>query len=249
MRNTKSAFTLVELIVVITILAILGTIAFISLQGYSADARNSKRTSDLNNIKEKFVVSVAEGRIKTMDLVDGVTSTIPSVELAGVLSGVAASDYSAGDVNYQLLGIKESDFDDDGKAYVAGATKLAGGAYELAATMESDAGKIAKVTGTYAPRTSASTDWGFDTAGLVFTISDSADLNLLKVNDTVEDSAGNTAKVIEISKDYKTITVDGAGLLNTSVTLALAEDEEDSLIGSEGDLNTPVVNDGAALPY
>jgi len=48
---TKRAFTLVELIVVITILAILWTIAFISLQWYSRDARDSKRTADLWNIK------------------------------------------------------------------------------------------------------------------------------------------------------------------------------------------------------
>jgi len=47
----KSAFTLVELIVVITILAILWTIAFISLQWYSRDARDATRTSDLWNIK------------------------------------------------------------------------------------------------------------------------------------------------------------------------------------------------------
>jgi len=45
------AFTLVELIVVITILAILWTIAFISLQWYSRDARDSTRTADLWNIK------------------------------------------------------------------------------------------------------------------------------------------------------------------------------------------------------
>ncbi len=44
-------FTLVELIVVITILAILGTIAFISLQWYSKDARDSKRISDIANIE------------------------------------------------------------------------------------------------------------------------------------------------------------------------------------------------------
>ena len=50
MQN-KKAFTLVELIVVITILAILWTIAFISLQWYSAQARDSKRVSDINNIK------------------------------------------------------------------------------------------------------------------------------------------------------------------------------------------------------
>ena len=47
----KKAFTLVELIVVITILAILGTIAFISLQWYSRDARDSTRISDISAIK------------------------------------------------------------------------------------------------------------------------------------------------------------------------------------------------------
>ena len=61
MLNTKKAFTLVELIVVITILAILGTIAFISLQGYSADARNSKRTSDLGNIQSAISLKQVEG--------------------------------------------------------------------------------------------------------------------------------------------------------------------------------------------
>jgi prepilin-type N-terminal cleavage/methylation domain-containing protein len=49
-QKTNGGFTLIELIVVITILAILGTIAFISLQGHSASARNSKRLSDVNSI-------------------------------------------------------------------------------------------------------------------------------------------------------------------------------------------------------
>ncbi len=48
----KKAFTLVELIVVITILAILWTIAFLSFQWYSRDARNSVRVSDFANIKK-----------------------------------------------------------------------------------------------------------------------------------------------------------------------------------------------------
>jgi len=42
----------VELIVVITILAILWTIAFISLQWYSRDARNSTRVADVNSIEK-----------------------------------------------------------------------------------------------------------------------------------------------------------------------------------------------------
>jgi len=50
----KLAFTLIELIVVVTILAILWTIAFISLQWYSASARDSKRLSDIQNIKKSL---------------------------------------------------------------------------------------------------------------------------------------------------------------------------------------------------
>lgn len=44
-------FTLVELIVVITILAILWTISFISLQWYSQSSRNSVRISDISSMK------------------------------------------------------------------------------------------------------------------------------------------------------------------------------------------------------
>ncbi len=50
-KQTKKAFTLVELIVVIIILAILWTIAFISLQWYSKSARDSTRISNLSTMK------------------------------------------------------------------------------------------------------------------------------------------------------------------------------------------------------
>ena len=50
----KQAFTLIELIVVITILAILWTIAFMALQWYSSQARDSKRLSDIQNIKKSL---------------------------------------------------------------------------------------------------------------------------------------------------------------------------------------------------
>jgi len=54
LKQNKQAFTLVELIVVITILAILWTIGFISLQWYSANARDSTRTTDLVLIEKTF---------------------------------------------------------------------------------------------------------------------------------------------------------------------------------------------------
>jgi len=59
MKN-KQAFTLVELIVVITILAILWTIAFISLQWYSKYARDSVRISDLSNIEKQLELTLVK---------------------------------------------------------------------------------------------------------------------------------------------------------------------------------------------
>ena len=56
----RGAFTLVELIVVITILAILWTIWFISLQWYSSEARDSKRISDINNLHKKIEVELSK---------------------------------------------------------------------------------------------------------------------------------------------------------------------------------------------
>ena len=56
MNIKKQAFTLVELIVVITILAILWTIAFISLQWYSESSRDSVRISDVSNMKTSLAL-------------------------------------------------------------------------------------------------------------------------------------------------------------------------------------------------
>ena len=59
--SCKKWFTLIELIVVITILAILWTIAFIALQWYSRDARDATRISDMSRIKtslELFTIDV-----------------------------------------------------------------------------------------------------------------------------------------------------------------------------------------------
>ena len=54
---TKKAFTLVELIVVITILAILWTVAFVSFQDYVWNSRDSKRTTDIKNIEKALELS------------------------------------------------------------------------------------------------------------------------------------------------------------------------------------------------
>lgn len=53
-----SGFTLVELVVVITILAILATIGFISTGRYSSRARDSERLEDVASISKSLDVSI-----------------------------------------------------------------------------------------------------------------------------------------------------------------------------------------------
>lgn len=62
--NTKTNrykwFTLVELIVVITILAILWTVAYLSFWWYSKDARDTTRSSDMKLIEDSIVLSLTK---------------------------------------------------------------------------------------------------------------------------------------------------------------------------------------------
>jgi prepilin-type N-terminal cleavage/methylation domain-containing protein len=60
MKKNK-AFTLVELLVVVTILAILWTIAFISLMWYSNDARKSKARYNMTNLNAAMEVYLSKG--------------------------------------------------------------------------------------------------------------------------------------------------------------------------------------------
>ncbi len=57
-KKIFKAFTLVELIVVVLILSILWTIAFIAMQWYSRDARDSARLADLDVIKKSLELHI-----------------------------------------------------------------------------------------------------------------------------------------------------------------------------------------------
>ncbi|MBT4633482.1 type II secretion system protein, partial [bacterium] len=244
MINTKKAFTLVELIVVITILAILGTIAFISLQGYSADARNSKRTSDLGNIQSAISLKQVEGVPLLSFVTNNAENDLVSPDIAGLLD--AGTAYDAGTPSYTVLNVVEKDFKDpNDKAYRIGGTTYKGGAFQLAATMEVDGVDTAAVNGTYVARGSGTiTPTSYDSG--VVTIPDTS-ANFFKVNDTVTTASGTTT-ISKVSRDGVTITLasgTGAG------DIQLAAAEETGLIGATiGTAGNPVVNlDTTDLDY
>lgn len=161
-RNTKKAFTLVELIVVITILAILGTIAFISLQGYSGEAKNSKVTSDLRNIASAIETASTRNSIVLFDIVswDLTATNAASWTFGNVNSNTGATltagtNYDVGNVNFSAIGQNGDDFKDPNSTNAASdyvfavVTIPTFKSYQLAGQIVENDVKKARVSGTY----------------------------------------------------------------------------------------------------
>lgn len=174
MKNTKKAFTLVELIVVITILAILGTIAFISLQGYSQDAKNAKVATDLKTLASAIEITTTKWTVFLKDLVIPVDDTIVAntrtfwyrtstwAEASGALS--TGKPFTWGTVDFAKLGQNSSDFKDSDKHdylfAVVAAPNWNEVSYQLAGQTKDAAGNYtAVVTGNYVKKFGADADW------------------------------------------------------------------------------------------
>lgn len=255
MRNTKKAFTLVELIVVITILAILGTIAFISLQGYSSDARNSKRTSDLGSIISKMTIEITKG-VSLLSFVgtDANRMTGQNVAWTGTTAG---TDYDAWVVNYLALDMKETEFQDPvGKGYVIWVTTKAGAKYQVAATRETWGwSPVAVIKGNWISRdTTGLTLAAVATADPTVTLADSSDSNKFKVGDYVDLWGATDYLITKVSDTGMIITLSGwvNALDNGSTTIQLAAADADSLIWTLAPtpaLGTPITDGWTNLPY
>ncbi len=257
MKSTKKAFTLVELIVVIVILAILGTIAFISLQGHSADARNTKRTTDLSSINSAIMAKNAQATPLMSFVVDAATNKLTALNLSwtGLTATELSNNYAVWAPNYTALGIREDDFKDpNDSAYVVGVTTKVGGVYELAATMEDGETPFAATVGTYTARsnTSFSADnvSSVNTTNTTLVLIDSA-ANFFKDGDTITDDGGTTSTTItKVSDDGLTLTVASLTNLDEDSEIELVTTESTGLIGDPDSLTNPVVNEGTTyLPY
>ncbi len=115
LKNTRKGFTLVELIVVIVILATLATVAFITLQDYPIQARDSKRTQDISSISQKMSAEYTKGTVKLSDFINGAGT--------GIIVNVWSTNYEWAywPVNYETIKESKESFSDpnSGKAYYA----------------------------------------------------------------------------------------------------------------------------------
>jgi len=242
MINTKKAFTLVELIVVITILAILGTIAFISLQGYSTDARNSKRTQDLNNLAWAVNIKITKGTPIMSFAAD--TSAQPATLPQIAWATGTTTNYKAGIPNYTTLGVKAADFKDpNGPDYRVGITTTQDGKFEFAASIENWAGdSTAKVTGNYKARTSSGTVTATGTNTVTL---NNASINIFFRNDVIKIGA-QTGTINQVSDDGLILTT--SAQFTSTGNIALNSTETVWLIDSKTTW-IPVENKTANVPY
>jgi prepilin-type N-terminal cleavage/methylation domain-containing protein len=243
----KQWFTLVELIVVITILAILWSIAFISLQGYSSDARNSKRVSDLGSLQSSLTVKQTSGS----DLM-AFAITKPENTLGTISVGwqTPTGKYIAWIPNYSALGMKSTDFQDPQSSdYRIWVSSLAGWVYQIAASMEQSGwSKIAKVVWSYSPRTTAIATAAVSTWSTSVILTNVADINKIKALDVVSLTRGgaSTWTVLRISNDGMTLTL--STWSTTATTVTLFANETAGLIAS-GATNPVVDGLSTYLPY
>lgn len=221
--SVTSGFTLVELIVVITILAILGTIAFVSLWWYSSDARNTKRTSDLASIQSALTTSITQWvSILSFATNDNSWDSRVSTISIGWTSPSVGTEYEAGHINYTALWLKPGDFTDPSSntPYTLGVTIKSGWKYEVAATLEKESLKMAKIVGDYNPRGVTWIAGSWVSSSTLFVIWSTADINKFMIGDTV--NGGRT--ITSISSSWLSITVNSAFTgAQTQITLDAAE--------------------------
>ncbi len=170
--STK-AFTLVELIVVITILAILATIGFLSLQGYTGDAKNATTKANVKSVAESMV---NEAAISSQPMSNYLTTSNTNLvggsgAVIAVYSGQTATggtSYFAGKVSYSALRLDADKFEPVGKDFLAGVVGVQEGsrvrsAFQIAGTITNGSTDSAYVEGTYAKAIDT------DVAGLIST--------------------------------------------------------------------------------
>ena len=247
MKNNQKAFTLVELIVVITILAILWTVAFLSLSEYSNLARNSIRLDGISKVAT-LVETKKQSGSKILSFVEW-WQEVPGAQIAW-RAAIAWVDYQAWDINTSALELKSEDFVDptSGKIYKMWATLKKWWQYEVITTLEDNWVEVSKISGTYEQRDSEIISWIWVSWSKNFTLSDATDLNKLVKWDVVSwtgvvansyiQKVSRDGLILSLSEEF---TVDSDGI-------QLGSSESSGTVVSV-DWVTPVTDGSSSIAY
>ena len=125
--KSKKGFSLVELLVVITIIAILSVVAYVAVGGQTAKARNSRRMQDLTAIQSALEIFFIENDSNYPSVLDDgnagdwsddlAPQYMPKVPLDPVAD--VEYEYATASKKYQIAATLEND-DGTTKAYVIG---------------------------------------------------------------------------------------------------------------------------------
>ena len=247
MNVSEKAFTLVELIVVITILAILWTVAFVSLQEYTTYARNAVRLDGISKVATAVQVKT-QAWVWVMSFVKP-GQEVPSAQIWWT-TVIPGTNYQAWEINTRALEIKSEDFSDptNDKLFSMWATTKKWGQYEIASTIEESWSDRAILNGNYASRDSDILVWTGILLENTFTLSDTRDINKLFKWDTISWTGVPTDTTVKsISNDGLTITLSNI-LAADSNAIQLASSETSGMIVSVDGV-TPVTAGTPNVPY
>ncbi|MDD2891342.1 MAG: leucine-rich repeat protein [Candidatus Gracilibacteria bacterium] len=137
-----NGFTLVELIVVISILAILGTIAFVNLQGFSGSARDSDRITTLANLQKGL--NLFQIKVGSYPTPDNQTGT-------GIVNGIVLSYVGIiGDNISRIINYSQIPTDPLSQTNYVYGTDVNRTNYQIATTLENQIAYTPVIETTYA---------------------------------------------------------------------------------------------------
>jgi len=249
----KTAFTLVELIVTITILAILWTIAFVNVRVYLIQSKNSKVLQDLNSVSSSLMAQTLQGQ-QALAFVSGTGSNIPNISLAWEVGGFTETQYKAGEINPTAFQIQKDKFLDPNTnhGYIIWATNIFPlTVFQVSGVItQPDSGRIvARIFWNYTPREQGTRIKVERVESQNNTISIPwSDLGYFYVGDTITNGVGRY-QIIDISQDGSSIVLNNVHSLSKGDEIRLFAPETEGLIGSKDDTTKPVINLGTSLPY
>ena len=231
--------------VVITWLTTAGTISYISMQGYSNEAKNAKVSSDLTTITRVIEIKVAEWASRLAFVINNNKNRLTNLNLAW--KKATKENYSVWTPNYTALGIKREEFlDPSWKDYVIWITRTGGGRMEISWVVEVDWKKQSIIKWNYSPRDNKK--YIIDSfSGKIITLNSNA-TNAFKNWDYVKIWPVKY-NVERVKRDWVTVVLDKEVVWKFT-KISLVESEWKGLISDYKD-NTKTVISGSnySLPY